>query len=158
MSHESCEVLDQLGKFLYQISPALVTVAFGGVLVQRFFVRRANEGAFIDLLIRDIEILRADSLEYWNTPNSPDSRKRRRQVLAQKMKGAIKSLSADLRFYCERYCVKHEKIFNELMAEISDACTGGSFESASAGTDSGRYLLIVNATNRLKSALHRQKL
>ncbi len=159
MSQCGFQVLDWIGAFLWYIAPSLVAVALGGLLVQWFFVRRANEAAFIDLLMKDLEMLRADSLEYWNTLAEGVDEKRRRQILAQKMKGTIKSLSADLRYYCRRYCARRERELTELIAEISDACTGGEFESTpSKKTDNGRYLMIINAIHRLKSELFRRKL
>ena len=79
-------------------------------------------------------------------------------VLAQKIKGMIKSLSADCNYYSDRYCKRKSAELQRLLVEVSDACTGGDFESTRKKADPGRYILIVNAINRVKSELHRRKL
>jgi hypothetical protein len=79
-------------------------------------------------------------------------------MLEQKIKGAIKSISADCNYYCDRYCKCKSGELHNLLVEVSDACTGGDFESTKKKIETGRYILVVNAINRVKSELHRRKL
>jgi hypothetical protein len=153
------EFCQKLLDFLYYISPALVTVLLGGFILQKFFISRANEAALIDFLIRELDELRTLSLEYWNLDCSKDGKNEKSQrarVLEQQIKGAIKSLTGELKYYSERYCKKND--FPNLMVEVSDACTGGQFESAKKIADCSRYLVVVNTINRVKSELIRRKI
>jgi hypothetical protein len=79
----------------------------------------------------------------------------RARLLEQKIKGAIQSLTSDLRYYSGRYRKKTN--FPPLMVEVADACTGGQFESANKTAEASRYLTVVNAINRVKSELMRMK-
>ena len=138
--------------------PPLITVGLGAFVVQHFFVSRANEGAMVDFMIGELRELQNDTLEYWTLPADSPENKQRQIVLAQKIKGMIKSLSADCNYYCDRYCKRKSVELQRLLVEVTDACTGGDFESTRRKADPGRYILIVNAINRVKSELHRRKL
>lgn len=141
--------------FLYYISPALITLCVGSFVLQRFFVSRSNEAAFIDNLVGRLEGLQSDSIEYWTTDPSGSAEGSVR-LMESKIKGGIKSLAGDLSFYTERYGERHE--FNRLAAELADACSGGDFESLGRKPDFGRYILIVNSINKVRAELLRRKL
>ena len=152
--------IEVLGKALFHILPALVTVGLGAWLIQRFFVSRANQAAFIDVLVGELDVIREDSLEYWTNHQDANGKKDTTNPLTQKIKGSIKSVNSDLIYFCERYRLANEKKthITTLMTDMADACTGGSFESKRKDTDKDRYLLIVNAINQLRSELFRMKL
>lgn len=149
---------DAITDVLRLITPSLVTVLLGAFVIQRFFVARANEAAMIDFLVKELDELRADSLEYWTLPSDNKEHKLRKVVLAQKIKGAIKIISSDVNYFCSRYCKKKINEMEILLIEVSDACTGGDFESSTGNVDSGRYISVVNTINRVKSELLRRKL
>lgn len=149
---------DAITDVLRLITPSLVTVLLGAFVVQRFFVARANEAALIDFLIKELDELRADALEYWTLPADTKEHKLRKVVLAQKIKGAIKVFSSDVGYFCHRYCKKKTAEMERLLVEVSDACTGGDFESSIGTVDPGRYISVVNTINRVKSELLRRKL
>jgi len=140
------------------MGPTFVTVFLGALIIQRYFVSRSNQASFIDLMVRELDGLRDDSLEYWTLHSDSEDGKNREAILAQKIKGAIKCLSADMHYFCDRYCKGDKSKVDELLMEISDACTGGTFESSPKPTDSGRYLLVVNAINRTRSELFKRKI
>ncbi|HEY5036127.1 MAG TPA: hypothetical protein VII74_03235 [Chthoniobacterales bacterium] len=150
-------VISSVSGFLYQISPSLLTLLVGSLILQKFFVSKANEAAFIDNLVGRLDALQADALEYWATDShpagEPDTPLR---ILESRIKGGIKSLASDLAYYTERYGERHE--FNRLLAELSDACSAGDFESTARKPDSARYILIVNAISRVRTELLRRKL
>jgi hypothetical protein len=148
-------IVESLAAFLYHISPQVIGVIIGGLIFQRYFVSRANECALIDYLIRGLDDLRADALEYWSTENTKQNREKVR-VMEQKIKGAIKGLTSELRSYCDRYCKKFD--YAHLMQEVSESCTGGLFESEKRKPESARYLLVVNSLHRVKWELMRRKL
>ena len=155
--------MDILCEILRLVVPPLVTVVFGAFVAQRFFVSRANEAAMADYMVRELNDLRKDALEYWT--QAPDAKdcKQRQMVLEQKIKGTIKGLSADINYYCQRYCKTKAGEMEKLLVEVLDACTGGEFESTKKKTengrsDNGRYIVIVNTISRVKSELHRRKL
>lgn len=150
------ELVKSIYAVVYQLLPSVFTVVFAGFFLQRFFVSRANEASFIDSLIKQMDDLRTDTLEYWNLDcTKTKENKMKARILEQKIKGAIKIIGSDVRYYSERY--KKGRDLNDLVAEISDSSTGGEFESATKRPDTGRYTLVVNSTNRLKSAFFRNK-
>jgi hypothetical protein len=138
------------------LSPTFLTILIAGFWLQSFFVSKANQSNFIDVLLRQLEELKVDSLEYWNLDFNLAGNPERGKILAQKMKGAIKSLNSDIAFYNEKY--KKEAKLSGHLNEIFETCTSGDFEGVSKPIDSGRYVLIVNAINKLKSQLLRGKL
>lgn len=140
------------------IAPSLVSVLFGAFIFQRFFVSRANEAALVDFLIRELEELRDDTLEYWNLVGEAKEDKQRQSVLAQKITGNLKALNSDVQYFCGRYCCKSEPNMKKLLMHLHDSCTGGDFESKKKRVDTQRYIIIVNAINEVKSELLRRKL
>jgi len=149
---------DNFPSFLYHISPALVTVLGGSILVQRFFISHANESSLIDDLNSQLNSILEDALEYWNLPCANGDEKQRGKILEQRIKGAIRRLSADLTYYTSRYSRGKQKCLLQLLTNVSDACTNGEFESKKKPVDSGRYLIIVNSVNSIRSELLHQKL
>ena len=150
------EIGEGLARFLYHISPALLTVLLGSLFVQRFFISRTNEAELIDDLLSRLGDLQNDALEYWNNDRGNREKQERSDLLEQKIKGAIKSLAADFQYYSGRHCRKAE--FDKEMADLADACTGGDFESQRRKSERGRYIFVVNAVSRLRSHLLRRKM
>lgn len=151
---ESC--IEPIGRFLYHISPALVAVALGSFVIQKFFVSRSNKAALIDCLIERLSSLEDDALEYWNLEYDTGEKKNRGKVLEQKIKGGLKSLAADLTYYSGRY--GNGEDFTPFLSELSDCCTGGDFESRVKKRDSARYIFVVNGASKLRSRLLRDKM
>ena len=149
------QVCDAVLSFLRYVSPSVIAVILGGFIFQQYFVARANECSFIDYLITGLDELRSDVFEYWSLDVNAKNRNQAR-FLEAKIKGAIKSLTSELRSYSQRYCSRTD--FGPLMIEVSDACTGGQFEVAERSADSGRYLSVVNSLHRVKYELMRRKL
>jgi len=150
------------GKFIKYIFPLLLPSAFsvgiGAYLVQRFFIRRSNESQFIDRLTQSLKEVSGLSLDYWHLKPKDEDEKRTRHMIAQKLKGDLRALSADVKYYCCRYCSKEEDSINGMLLELHDACTGGSFESHDQSADESRYLVVVNTANRLRSHFYKRKL
>jgi hypothetical protein len=150
------DILSSIKDFLYHIAPSLVGVITGGVIFQKYYASRANEAAFIDYLFKEFDHFRADSLEYWNLECTETKDQARARILEQKIKGTIRSLITDLMYYSARY---HRKFsVTSLMVEVNHAATGGQFEVAKRPADGSRYAMVINSTNKLKSALIRRKL
>jgi hypothetical protein len=148
---------EKLGGLLYHVSPALLALVGGSLIVQRYFVTKSNEANFIDAIIKDLESLKTDTISYWSRAPTP-TEKSELEVLAQKIVGAVRALDADLRAYSKRYCSKRESEFAQLIVELSDACTGGQFQTVKRKVDSGRVLPITNCISRIKLELRKRKL
>jgi len=133
-------------------------VVLGAFAAHWFFVRNGNAGAFVDALVRELEGLRADSLEYWNAAPSSQNNEGRMTMLEQKIKGSIKSISSDAGHFCRKYKKGMRAEIERLMSNLSDSATGGEFESKKRKADSGRYILIVNSINEVRSCLLKTKL
>ena len=151
-------VLCHIGEFFWHISPALVTIIIGAFALQRFFVRRANASSFVDAVIKDLEILKLDSLEYWNIEPSDESLRSRCSVLEQKLKGSIKGLSSDMTYFCSKYRTIDNLTLQNLLIDVADSATGGDFESQNRKPAPSRYIHIVNTINKLRSKLLMTKL
>ena len=140
------------------VGPPLITILLGGFILQRFFVSKANQSAFIDLLDNELCDLRSDCLEYWALLAKSSEEKQRAQLLAQKIKGGIKSIGVNIRHYSNRYCKNKYNAFNELVVELSDACTGGDFESSRRKPDNSRPMVIINTISHIRAELFKGKL
>jgi hypothetical protein len=148
---------EKIGHFLYHVSPAVLALLGGSLVLQRYFITKANEANFIDAIIRDLESLKNDSISYWSRDASAEN-KSELEGLAQKIIGSVKALDADVKAYCRRYCAKRESELVQFMVELADACTGGHFQTAKRKADSGRVLPITNCISRIKLELRKRKL
>lgn len=155
----SHELLEKTWNYLVYISPptvgALTGVLLGGIMVQRYWVKKSNESLIIEYLAKELSDLVDETLEYWSldcqdTAGKPEENRQQARKLEQKMKGAIKNLHSMLRQYSERYRKRGQADFTSLMAEVNDACTGGDFEGAKRPPDRDRFLVVVNATHRVR--------
>jgi hypothetical protein len=146
--------LTKLGGYAVYISPPIAGVIVGALIIQRYWVSRANESTLIGYLAKQLDDLVDETLEYWSLDWSGDKKideenRRRARVLEQRIKGAIKNLTSALIQYSKLYCKNVD--FTPLMVEVSDACTGDAFETDDKrGPDRGRYLTIVNAAHRVR--------
>jgi len=153
-------ILKAIGGYLVYISPpifgSICGVIVGGYIIQRYWIRKANESVLIDYLTKELGDLVDETLEYWSldcsgTGAGPDEARKQARKLEPKIKAAIKNLGSVLRYYSDRYCCDID--FSQSMVEISDACTGGQFEVVKRSADSHRFLSVVNATTRIRSML-----
>jgi len=145
-----------VGEFLYHISPDVIAIVIGGFFFQLWFTKRANQSESINYLIEGFDELKADALEYWNLDGAVPGELRKARLLEQKIKGTTRSLATDLKNYQTRY--KTEMNHEELMMDVIDACTGGSLEGNERKHDEGRYILISNTINRVRTALIKHKM
>lgn len=144
--------------WLYHISPALLTVVVGGIAIQLLFIQRANAAVFVDGIIKELEILKTDALEYWNIDPLEDGEKRC-PVLEQKIKGSVISIGNDISHLCKKFWYRQaQEQLDELHFALADEATGGLFESADRKVETLKYLKIVNAANQLRSRLMMTKL
>ena len=149
-----------LGDYLRHVSPALLGVLLGGFIVQRYWIRRANEAAFIEYLSRELSDLVDETIEYWSLDcqaktEDYQSNRRTSRKLEQKIKASIKNLNSLLLNYAERYCKKIA--FTPLMEEVLHACTSGKFETLARAADTDRFLMVINATHRVRMKLLERK-
>jgi hypothetical protein len=150
--------------YLIYVSPPVVGavsgVLLGGYFVQRYWVRKANESALIEYLSKELHDLVDETLEYWSIDCSgsgaeADRNRQQARKLEQKLKGAIKNLGSVLNHYSARYCPKQD--FTPLLVELSDACTGGTFEQAKRPADPHRYLSVINTSHRVRAMLFERR-
>jgi hypothetical protein len=90
------------------ILPTLIGVGVGSVVIQRFFVSRANQASFIDYLVKELGLLRTDVAEYWTKQSDLKSEDApaelvRSHALGCKIKADLQSLACDLDHYRTRY-------------------------------------------------------
>ena len=161
------EWFSAIGSWLADKVLGQVIVMFAGaVIVQSYFVRRANQAAMVDYLVGRLNAINEEVLEYWANPIGEPALKQ-----AQKVKGSLKSISEEIRMFLHRYNSKFgrlarlglvgsrrdaggtEALSMSMVLDLLDACTGGKFECKDAEPEPGRYLRIVNETNRIKRSL-----
>lgn len=128
----------------------LISLLLGAVVVQRFYVRQSHKAAMIDDLVARLEDVKRESMTYWSKPQDDDA-----HIVAQRVKGALKGLFADARYFCERY---KEAPLQIHLQRLFEACTDGSFESTQCKAELSRYMRIVNSTNDLRIRLLKCKL
>lgn len=150
-----------IGDFFNHLAPTLLGVLLGGYLVQKYWISRANEAALMDYFSKELSELVNETLEYWSLDYSTDSKKdaeNRQQArrLEQKIKGSLNNLNRALQAYSKRYCSKTD--FTPLVADLHQACTAGTFEAASRGSDPARYLAVVNAAHQVRWKLFERRI
>jgi hypothetical protein len=160
------------------ITPSLTTVVVGGFFIQRFFVRRANQAAFIDHIVKELGELRDNSLEYWACTLTAENRDDVK-LLEAKIKGRVQSLMSDLNYFRHLHKPCYQRLrkwfcrtfrSNEAgqtddgpsyivaMLNVYDACTGGDFETDQHNADATKHLSICSSISKVKSELLRVKL
>ncbi|MEQ1933889.1 MAG: hypothetical protein ABL962_08420 [Fimbriimonadaceae bacterium] len=158
--------------------PPLTTVLVGGVLVQSFFVGRANQAAFVDHIVKELGELRDDALEYWALALTQENRDDVRQLEAR-IKGRIHSLVSDLNHFRDVKRPIYRRALNwvcdltpdwlpkptqegpryvQAMLNVYEVCTDGDFETDQHQADPSKYLSICSTISKVKSELLRVKL
>lgn len=146
--------LELFKEVLKVVAGPLFAVLIGGYFLQKFFASRSNEAEYIDFLEERLADLRKEAFAYWKLPQGSI----KADAQAQRLKGDILSLYCDVLYYTKRYYPKEECLFGEALFKITDACTGGDFESTNRNPEPGRYLTITTAINELKSMLFQRKM
>ena len=141
-------IVNAIWNYVIYVSPPIMGVIFGGLVIQRYWVSRANESTLIEYFAKELADLVDETLEYWSLDCRKDDERRKARMLEQRIKGDIKNLNSGLGRYALRYCKKVD--FTPLMCAVNDACTGGTFETAKRIPDHQRYLAVVNATHRVR--------
>ena len=172
-----CEAIEEWIKL---VGPSLTTVALSGVLVQRFFVRRANQAAFVDYIVSELRDLRADALDYWAKSLSVDNHDQVKQ-LEVRIKGRVHSLVSELTFFGRWQTSLWRRTMSWIsekwpewmpkggvaqggpkylvaMLELYDACTDGDFETEEHQANPAKYFPICSTISAVKSELFRTKL
>jgi len=160
--------------------PPLTTVLVGGFLIQRFFVGRANQAAFVDHIVGELGELRSDALDYWAKPLTPDTRDIVKQ-LEVRIKGRVHSLVSDLNFFRNSRRPFHRRAWRWMLKKLStrlqepnindegpdyvvamldvyETCTDGDFETDGHQASPEKYFQICSAISAVKSELLRLKL
>ena len=161
--------------------PPLTTVIGGGVLVQRFFVGRANQAAFVDHIVEELCELRNDALDYWAKTLTDETRDIVKQLEAR-IKGRVHSLVSDMNFFRKIEKPIHQRALRWLhgkmlfcfrnpnpnyndgpsyliaMLDVYETCTDGDFETDDHQAEPSKYFAICSTISAVKSELLRVKL
>jgi len=150
-----CHFLKWLGDFLYHVSPQIVAVVFGGLLINRFFIRKANLSSAIDRACTLLEVVRENSARYWSEDyNKLNSEQ---PILEVKLKGTLIQLGAELDFISTKYGLPAESWETDL-TNLYDVCTGGNFESAKRIAEKDRHFRAVKLANLISQKLQHNKI
>ena len=160
--------------------PPLTTVLVGGFFLQRFFVGRANQAAFVDHMIDELGELRSDALDYWARPLTPETRDAIKQLEAR-IKGRVHSLVSDLNFFRNSRRPIYRRVWKWIRAKstadsqdptsngegpayvvamlnLYEVCTDGDFETDGHQSSPAKYFPICSAISSVKSELLRIKI
>lgn len=146
-------------QFLHHIAPALVIVLGGGFFLQWYFAKRSNESALIDSIMRTLDEIREDSLLYWFSDSA--GKNENPKLLAQQIKGNLKTVYSMIQIYSDRYFSKHEEELETFVSRIFELTTSGNFESEKSEkreSNPNNYIRITNATNEIRKLLLHKKL
>ncbi|HEV7301821.1 MAG TPA: hypothetical protein VGN72_20970 [Tepidisphaeraceae bacterium] len=156
-------LLNSIEAFAWHVAPVVTGVVLGGILVQRYWVRKSNEASLIQYLTDQIHRLVDETLEYWSIDCSKGvtgvaENRIEAKKLAQKVKSTSQNLNGALSMYSAKYAAKKSPEYIQLMADLHDACTNGNFEVEIRGADYHRFLHVVNAAHKLRFELNNRKL
>jgi len=147
-----CDLLS----FLNHIAPALVTVALGGFLIHRFFIRRSNIANIIDSICEKLAGLKSDCASYWSIGYA-ETEKSKLSILEANIKASLTCIEREIRFLNEKYKINITKQQAEMLT-LMDCCTGGDFESKNRKANKERFFKIVNSTNEIAFSLQHNKI
>ena len=140
--------------FLHHVAPALLILG-GGFFLQRHFTKRANESALIDSIMRTLDEIREDSLQYC-FPNS-DGKNINQKLLDQRVKGNLRTVSSMIEIFTNHYFCKYKEELETSVSRIFELTTSGNFESEKRESNPKNYIRITNTTNEIcKLLLHRK--
>lgn len=139
--------------FVWHVLPAATGVLLGGVLVNRFFVRKANVAAIVDRCCNRLDELRDFCAAYWT--NAPEEDKT--AILEAKIKAATIHVHALVRILGRKYGPIPDDV-RESVVELNDLCTGGAFESRDRKPDKAQFLRIARGIDRVAVGLQELKL
>lgn len=149
-------MLEIVKSFLWHISPALTAVVLGSLLINRFFVRKANLANLVDTTCRTLDKIQQDCAEYWSQDyNKKDPRGM--NALECRIKANLVRINGQVLLLGSKYSITLQN-YPQLILELQDCCTGGNFESTLRTADKRRYFQIVNVVNRLSAELYKAKL
>ena len=145
--------------FVISIFQSFMIVLVGGFFLQRYFVKRANESALIDSIMRTLDEVREDSLQYWFSDSA--GKNANPKLLAQRIKGNLKTVYSMILIYSDRYFLKHKEELETSFIKIFELTTSGNFESEKSEKREAKpddYIRITNATNEIRKLLLHRKL
>lgn len=144
--------------FIISIFQSFVIVLVGGFFLQKYFVKRANESALIDSIMRTLDEIREDSLQYWFSDSA--GKNVNPKLLAQRIKGNLRTVYPMIQIYSDRYFPKHNGELETFVSRIFELTTSGNFESEKSEQHEAKpddYIRITNATNEIRKLLLHRK-
>jgi hypothetical protein len=148
--------MEAILSFLYYVSPALTAVIFGGIVVNHFFVRKANLGGLVDRVCNCLDCLSNDCAEYWSVDFSTE-KQHNLAVLEARIKAQVLQINAMVLLINQKYG-NVSSATRGLILDLQDACTGGDFESRQRKADIHRYMRAFSVIGRISIALQRLKI
>lgn len=142
--------------FVVSILQSFVIVLVGGFFLQKYFVKRANESALIDSIMRTLDEIREDSLQYWFSDSA--GKNANPKLLAQRIKGNLRTVYSMIQIYSDRYFSKHKEELETFVSKIFELTTSGNFESEKRESKPDNYIRITNTTNEIRKLLLHRKL
>ena len=148
--------MECLGKVVWHVLPVIVAAVLGGIVINRFFVRKSNVAALVDRACNRLDELRQINAKYW-IHNYSTRRAKDLEEIEARIKSEILHIQSLIRVIKNKYghipdCMD-QKVLN-----LQDVCTGGDFESKSRKADKKRYMRIVRTINALSVELQQLKL
>lgn len=144
--------------FIYHISPSLIIVFGGSYYFNKFFIRKNNIAGILDSLKNETKEVLNLSINYWsqekvNTDSSLNQLRSKELEIKQK----LQSINVDLISLEIKYKLKL-KNSKDLLTELVDGCTGGTFEQATRDIDLTRCDMIIKRSFRFTSSLATHKI
>ena len=131
---------------------AFVSVLLGLFVRDRWVKGKETKSRLIDLLIAGLDDILSDTFDYWS--EKPNSRtKTKLNMLGSRLKARLQSLGGDLDRMLIRYHKKDQPHCMDLMAHITDAATGGRFDTADRVADSAPYKETRKVADKLRAKL-----
>jgi len=145
-----------VGAFVWHVLPAVTGVLVGGLLINRFFVRKANVAGVVDRACDRLDELKDLCADYWTSESIPGNSKTN-DILETKIKASVLQINALVGILAEKYGPVPGRV-KELILHLQDQCTGGNFESLQRKSDKQQFMRIARAIDQLATALLKLKL
>jgi len=137
---------------LASLIAAFVSVMLGLLIRDRWAKAKETKSKLIGLIIEGLDNILSDTFDYWSEkPNRRTATKL--NMLGARLKSRLQSLGGEVERLLKKYHEADHSHCMDLMAHLTDAATGGSFETADRQADPGRYTNTRKVADKLRAKL-----
>ena len=148
--------LEGLWGLVWHVLPAVAGVLLGGLVINRFFVRKANVAGLVERACNLLDDLKDLCASYW-TRDAAGIEAKEDAISEAKIKASLLQINALVTLLTQKYGPIPESVKPAVLHLVS-ICTGGDFESRARKADRQNFMRVARAIDALAVELQKLKL